>query len=430
MADKYQVIVVGAGLAGSAAAFKLAQAGLEVVLIERGQYPGSKNLSGGILYGGILNELIPAFWEEAPVERNITRNIVTFLTEEDSFSIETHNNRFSTPPYNGFSVLRGKFDRWLAEKAEEEGAMLVPGICIDGLVKENGKVIGVKADDEEMLADVVIAADGVNSFLAREAGLYKDLRKQDVAVGIKELIELPAGTIEDRFNLTGKEGTAYGIIGYATAGQAGGAFLYTNKESISVGLVIHLDDLLKEKRKAYDILEDFLEHPRIAPLVRGGKATEYGAHLIQEAGYDNLSRLYDDHLLVVGEAAGLLANNGLVIRGMDLAIGSGMLAAEAVLQAFDRNNFSADALSSYQKAMEQSFILKDMKTYSKAPGFMKGHRLYQQYPDMVTGLMEKIYAQDCSPKENIYKIALNQMKESQISLLNLAGDGRKGLFWL
>ena len=126
--DKFDVIIIGAGLAGSAAAYKLAQAGLQVVLVERGPYPGAKNLSGGILYGRVLHELIPNFWEEAPVERHITNNIVTFMTEDASFNVDYKSKALGDLPYNSFSVLRGKFDRWLGEKAEEAGAMLVPGI--------------------------------------------------------------------------------------------------------------------------------------------------------------------------------------------------------------------------------------------------------------------------------------------------------------
>ena len=121
----------------------MAQQGLEVVLIERGPYPGSKNLSGGILYGRVLNDLVPNYWEEAPIERYITNQVVTFMNENASFNINFKNPAFSTKPYNGFSVLRGKFDRWLAEKAEGEGVMLVPGIRVDHLLMKDNRVIGI-----------------------------------------------------------------------------------------------------------------------------------------------------------------------------------------------------------------------------------------------------------------------------------------------
>jgi len=427
MDDQFDVVIVGAGLAGSTAAYVLARAGLQVVLIERGPYPGSKNLSGGVLYGRVLHNLIPNFWEEAPVERYITDEIVTFMTGNASFNIGYKTQAFSAPPYNGFSILRGKFDRWLAEKAEEAGAMLVPGIRVDGLVRDGARILGIKAGDEEMLASVVIACDGANSFLAQEAGLRGRFDPSHLAVGVKELIELPRETIEERFNLTGDEGRAYGIVGFATRGVAGGGFLYTNKDSLSIGLVMHLDELIHTGLKPAEVIEDFLAHPAIAPLIRGGKLAEYGAHLVPEGGIPMLPRLFADGMLVAGDAAGLSVNNGFVVRGMDLAIGSGLAAAETILEAKGRNDFSAASLSAYQRKLDASFVMQDMRTYAKAPQFMKNARLYTTYPQILTGLMQEIYTQAALPKENLLPTLMKAVKESHVSLFDLGLDGWKGV---
>uniref|UniRef100_UPI0021AD3355 FAD-dependent oxidoreductase n=1 Tax=Neomoorella sulfitireducens TaxID=2972948 RepID=UPI0021AD3355 len=302
--DKYDVIVVGAGPAGLAASYKLAQAGLEVVLIERGDYPGSKNLSGGVLYSRVLEKLIPAFWEEAPVERYITNYLTTFMTRDDAFTLDFKTGSFAKPPYNAFTVLRAKFDRWLAEKAEEAAVALVTGIRVDSVLKEGDRVVGIRAGEEEMLSDVVIAADGVNSFLAEQAGLRKPIKLEHLAVGVKELIELPREVIEERFNLRGDEGAAYALVGEATHGIAGGAFLYTNKESISLGVVMRLDDLVKSGQQPSEIIEDLMEHPCIAPLIKDGRTIEYGAHLIAEGGMEMMPQLYTGGMLVAGDAAG------------------------------------------------------------------------------------------------------------------------------
>ncbi|BAE85585.1 FAD-dependent oxidoreductase [Desulfitobacterium hafniense] len=427
-ADKYEVIIIGGGPAGLAAAYKLAEAGIETVVVERGEYSGSKNLSGGILYSRVLEQLIPNYWEEAPVERCITNYLTTLMTQDDYFNLEYKGKALGNLPYNAVSVLRAKFDRWLAEKAEEAGAMIVTGIKVEKVIKEGTRIVGIRTGDEEMLADVVIAADGINSFIAQEAGLRGAIEPKHLAVGAKALIELPREVIEERFRLSGNEGAAYAILGEATYGVAGGAFLYTNLESLSIGVVMRLDDLVKEKVKPGDALDDLLEHPMVAPLVKGGKMVEYGAHLTGEGGLHMVPpQLYADGMLIIGDAAGFTINSGLVIRGMDLAIGSGMAAAAAVLEAKSKGDFSAGSLSAYQRNLDQSFVMKDLQLYVKAPDFMESDLLFKKYSHMVNNLFGKVYTHDLTPKEHLLKMAFKAIKESEIPLIGLAKDGLKGV---
>ena len=425
--DKFDVIVVGAGVAGSSTAYKLARAGLEVVVIERGQYPGSKSLSGGVLYGQVLHNLIPNYWKEAPVERYINRQVVTFMTEEASASLDFETRSFSEAPYNGFSVLRALFDRWLAEKAEDAGAMLVPGIRVDKLLMEEGRVVGIVAGEETMRADVVVAADGANSFLAQQAGLREHIPNAHMAVSVKELIGLPRQTLEDRFNLTGNEGAAYAIAGFSTRGIAGGGFMYTNKESISLGIVLRLDDLLRAKLKPAEVLDDFLACPMIAPLIKGGKLLEYGAHTVPEGGLHMMPQLYTDGLLIVGDAAGFTINSGLVVRGMDMAIGSGIAAADAILEAQAAGDFSAKGLSAYRRHLDDSFVMKDMQTYAKAPHFMENGRIYNTYPELAVNVLTDLFTMDSTPKAHILSSVMKTIKKSEVSLVSLAADSLKGI---
>src|SRR6266478_10045106 len=165
----FNAIVVGAGPAGSSAALALARAGLSVALIERGEYPGAKNVSGAALYAPeLLADLLPNYWEEAPVERYLVRRVITFLSQEASLAIDFRTDRYAKPPYNGFTLLRPKFDRWLASKAEEAGALLITSTVVDDLLYEREQVIGVRCrrGDGDLYAPIVIAADGANSFLA------------------------------------------------------------------------------------------------------------------------------------------------------------------------------------------------------------------------------------------------------------------------
>ncbi|HEY3437439.1 MAG TPA: FAD-dependent oxidoreductase, partial [Actinotalea sp.] len=328
----FDVIVVGAGPAGAVTATLLARKGLSVVLIERGEAPGAKNLSGGVLYGRVLDQVFPDFAAQAPVERRITRHVTTFLTPDSSVGIDYAGSTLAEP-VNAVTVLRAKFDPWLAERAEEEGVFLMPGVRVDELLREAGpdgtlRVVGVRAGDDELRARVVVAADGVNSFLARSIGLRDKPAEHHVAVGVKAVVQLPRTVIEDRFGVSGDEGAAHAIVGDCTLGIGGGAFLYTNTESLSLGVVLRLDDLVRSGRTAVEVFDHLVAHPGLAPYLRGGEIVEYGSHLVAEGGLAMLGEIVTDGMVVVGEAAGLTINSGLTVRGMDLAIGSAIAAAD------------------------------------------------------------------------------------------------------
>ena len=164
----------------------------------------------------------------------------------------------------------------------------------------------------------------------------------------------------------------------------------------------------------------------LAPLLKDGKLLEYGAHLVAEGGMDMLPRLYTDGMLIAGDAAGLSVNNGFVIRGMDLAIGSGMAAAETVIEAKARRDFSAQSLGAYAQKLESSYVLADMRTYARAPRFLQNERLYRAYPAVLTGLMTRIYDQKALPKEHLLQSLLHSLKEGHLSLFDLARDGLNG----
>ena len=166
----FDVIVIGAGVAGCVAAYQLARQGRSVLLIERGEAPGSKNLSGGVLYCRGIEQVFPGFAAEAPVERRITRNYISFLNAGSSVAIDYQDARLADP-VNAVTVLRAKLDPWLAAKCEQAGALIMPGVRVDQVLTEGGRVTGVRAGDDELRARVVVAADGVNSFIAKQAGL-------------------------------------------------------------------------------------------------------------------------------------------------------------------------------------------------------------------------------------------------------------------
>lgn len=424
MEERFDAIIVGAGPAGSIAAYCMAKEGLDVLLIERGTTPGSKNLTGGRLYGHSLDKIIPNFWKEAPVERMVTRETVTFLTGESAISLDVKSEKFNDSP--SYTVLRADFDAWLADKTEEAGAMVASGVLVDELLMEDGKVVGVRSGEDEMYANVVIAADGVNSLLAKKAGLRGELLPKHVATGVKEVIELPRKVIEDRFNLTEDIGAAQLFVGECTKGLQGGGFLYTNKDSISLGLVITAEEFAHTEYCIADLMEEFKMHPSIHPLIKDGKVVEYSAHLVPEGGLNMMPPLLTDGLLIVGDAAGLVLNTGYMVRGMDFAIASGEAAAKAVINAKNKEDYSKQSLSLYKEELESSFVLKDLKTYEKAPEFMENHRIFGQYPKLVEEMMINLFRVDGTPAQPLRKSMLAIVK-SHGGVIQLAKDAWKGV---
>ena len=427
----FDVVVVGAGPAGAVTAYRLAQAGLSVAMIERGEAPGTKNLSGGVLYGRVLDGLFPGFADQAPVERRITRHVTTFLTPDSAVGID-YSGRGLADPVNAVTVLRAKFDPWLAGQAEEAGAYLMAGVRVDGLLTEPGldgraRVVGVQAGEDQLRARVVVAADGVNSFLARSIGLRHQEPTNHMAVGVKAVMALPRTVIEDRFGVPGDQGAAHAIVGDCTAGIGGGGFLYTNTESLSVGVVLRLDDLLRSGRTAAEVFERYIEHPGLAPYLRDAKIVEYGSHLVAEGGYDMVGEVAADGLVVVGEAAGLTINSGLTVRGMDLAIGSGIAAADAIVEAVAAGDVSRGGLAGYRRRLEEGFVLQDMKTYARAPKFLERTGMYGAYGELAASVFHDVFALDGTPRRHLVSTARAALKKSPVGIRQLVSDGWAGV---
>jgi electron transfer flavoprotein-quinone oxidoreductase len=426
MARSFDVIVVGAGPAGSIAALKLARAGRSVCLLERGRYPGAKNMFGGPLHNTpVLNELLPDFAERAPLERHVYRKVLAFLTEDSAVSLDFDNERFDRPPYNGYTVFRPVFDRWLADEAVRAGAMLLADCAAEDIIRENGRVAGVtvKGREGELRGNIVIVADGVLSFLAKKAGLRRDFAPGDMGVGIKLLLGLPEAAINERFHLVRDQGADFSFLGM-TGGLRGGAFLYTNRETVSVGLVVHLDSLRDSGKTPYDLLNDFLRHPRVSRLLKGAVPLEYSAHLIPEGGLKGIPRLYTDGMMVAGDAAGLCYTNGINLEGINLAMTSGALAAETAIAALEAGDYSARSLAAYKKKLDNSFVIKDMKTFRNAAGMMHLERLFEVYPRVLAGIFERMYRVEGAPRSKLLRLARQEaMKE--VGLKDLLADGFK-----
>ncbi len=412
--EKVDVIIVGGGLAGLSCAYELADSGMAVIVLERGDFSGSKNVTGGRIYLSPLRNYLPDLWKEAPLERHVTKEILTLMGETNSTTFELYSERFNQKPYPSYTILRAKFDRWFSDLVSEKGVFVIPQKSVDDIIKDGEKVIGIKAGDEEIGADCVVAADGILSFLPEKVGLRQPFKPQHFALGFKEVIELPPQTIEDRFRLGEGEGAAQLFVGSLTKGMMGGGFLYTNRESLSLGIVVGLGSLnLREPREeVYKLLDHFKERPEIKNLIKGGNVIEYSAHLISEGGIQIKPKVYANGMLVVGDAAGLGLNMLVTVRGMEYAIASGVLAGRTIKGAKEKNDFSASSLSYYEKLLNESFIMKEMGTFKNSLSVLENERLFSKYPQAISDLFEKVMWVDENPKESLYKTIYQGLKEN------------------
>jgi len=425
--DKMDVIIVGAGLAGLSAAYFLADAGLDVLIVERGDFPGSKNVTGGRIYLNPIRDLFPDLWKDAPLERHVVRERLTPMAKESAMTIELRSERFNRQPYHSYTILRAKFDRWFADQVADRGAFLIPKNKVDDLIIEDGadkehpKVMGIVADGDEIYADVVVAADGILSFMAEKAGLRDKQQPRHFAVGIKETIELPRKTIEDRFNLEGDEGLAQLFFGELTQGMVGGGFLYTNLESVSLGLVLGIESMMERDplEEVHPLMEAFKERPEIRVLFEGGEVVEYSAHVLTEGGIHAMPKLYSDGIVVVGDAAGLGLSMLITVRGMEYAMASGAMAAQAIQRAKEKEDFSASSLAYYEELMRDSFVLKDLNTFRHTLEFMENPRLFSLYPQFICDLFEKMMWIGEGPKEGLFSTAFGEVRNKLLNLSTL-----------
>ncbi|MBP7791558.1 MAG: FAD-dependent oxidoreductase [Candidatus Goldbacteria bacterium] len=428
--EKFDVIIVGGGPAGLSSAYVAAKAGLQVVVLERGDFCGSKNVFGGIFFTNVLKQIMPDKISEMPYERIVTKRRWSFLTPDGEMSGGFKFSGFSHEPRNNsYTVIRAKFDKWMSEKAEEAGAMILTGAVVDDFIIENNKIKGVKVrmEDGNIYGDIIILADGVNSLLAKKLGMHKELPKEATITGVKEVIALPEEKIKDRFNLTGDEGVAYEYFGYSVKGATGSGFIYTNKDSISIGVGATIKSMLDHKYNPNDLLEYFKEHSAIAPLIRDGEQKEYSAHLIPDMGYNGISKLFKDNVMVVGDAAGFV-NASLFHEGTNLAMESGRIAGETAIEAKKKNDYSEKITSLYEKRLNESFVIKDLKKFRKLSKVLeKNTRLFDKYPAIMEEFVIDLFTVDGEPKDKKQKRLIKRLlkKESIFSLIKTALDARR-----
>jgi electron transfer flavoprotein-quinone oxidoreductase len=436
MEDKFDCIIVGAGVAGLAAAMTLARNNMKFLLIERGEFAGSKNVSGGVLWGHDLNKLVPNYWEEEDGgwERFINHRRLTFMDEQSTFSLDFKSSHFNETPYSGVVVLRSKFDMWLSNKVQEAidasdyamDSFIATNIKVDEILMENGKAVGIKTGEDEFHADSVIIAEGVNNLLTRQVGLQdKYVPADHMLTGIKEIIRFDQKVLEDRFQLNGLSGMSNEFVGWTTDGVEGGGFLYTNRDTISLGLVLGIKDMREKNKSPHDILNHFKKHPAIVDIIKGGEVVEYSAHVVSSGDKRAMPKeLYADGILLAGESANLLMNAGKAIQGMDYAMRSGILAAETIVKAKEKNDFTSATLKEYRKVMDDSYIMKDINGFQDAVHLLHTETMQQKVPNLVCDFGRQFFTIKNEPTPKSKDMLLGAIKRHS-SVWELAKLGFK-----
>ena len=410
--ERFDAIVIGAGMAGNAAAHTMASRGLKVLQLERGEYPGSKNVQGAILYADMVEKIIPNFREEAPLERHLVEQRFWMMTDRSHTGIQYRSDNFNEEKPNRYTIIRSQFDRWFSREVQAQGAIVITETTVTELVNDAyGKVIGVRTDRRggTIFADVVVIAEGVNGLLGTRAGLRALPKPEHVALAVKEMHFLPRETIDARFNLQGDEGVVIEAAGAISKGMTGMGFVYTNKESISVGMGCLVSDFAENSDTPNGLLESFKAHPSIKPLLEGSEVKEYAAHLIPEGGYNTIPELFGDGWVVVGDAAQL--NNAIHREGSNLALTSGRLAAEAIFQVKSRRDpMTKQNLALYKKYLDDSFVMKDLKKYKDMPALLhaQSQNYFLTYPTLVSKAMENFLRVDGTPKLDKEKASIRE----------------------
>jgi electron transfer flavoprotein-quinone oxidoreductase len=367
--EHYEAVVVGAGPGGAAAAASLAAQGVETLVLERGVDAGSKNVSGGLIYAEesapyTIDDLFPDFREaagERPVDDYYIHNVAGEKVKTFDLSrIHEHDTEWCE------AVLRRKMDSWLAErvheKTRETGGGLLTDVRVNGLLRADGEIVGVTCDELDPIeADLIVAADGVNSELARDAGLMDWEDPEEWFQGVKAVVEMDPEDVNDRFGIDDDEGAAHLFSGDLFDGVRGGGFLYTNESSLSVGTVFHLDSLAEERAEPHELLDSLLTHPLLDQWLQGEyEEREYSAKLVPDSKKVAHPSPHEGRLVLVGDAAGQMQAQGPLIKGMNHAVTAGGLVGEAFAEARGRGDPSMTG-QLYERKLREEGVLAQLR---------------------------------------------------------------------
>ncbi len=427
---EYDVIIVGGGCSGLAAATTCARAGLNTIVLERGK-PGNKNVMGGVLYTKSTNDVYPEFWRDAPVERPVLEQNLWVLTPDSAVKVGYRSQKFGEQgdqPPNCFTVLRSRMDNWFAKQATTAGALIVPNTTVTEPIRDGSRVVGVRTSRPlgDVYAPVTIICEGVNPQLTQALGMQGEIETHDMSSCTKEVLALPPQVIQDRFHVVPGEGVTIELFGDSSAGMLGMGWIYTNRDTISIGIGVSLDDYIKSEITPYDMLQRLKAHPMVAPLVDGGEVREYSSHMIPEGGWRKLPQLYGDGVMVCGDAGMLV--NAVHREGSNHATWSGKIAGETAIHAHEVRDFGKKTLAHYYHHLFKDVpTLQDLRKYRYAMEFPVKHRsVTNTYPDLASYAMREMLTMDGATKREKEFRILRQVLRAR-SIFGYVYDGLESL---
>jgi len=424
VSHKFDIIIVGAGPAGLAAAYELCRRGFKVVVLERGKRPGSKNMYGGRIYISEIEKHSSDIAKDIQkIGRRVIRETIMLTYGKTSLYFTIEADDWS----GGVVTSLTRFVENLAQKVESSGGILVTSARVDSLIVQDGNVRGVRCGVDTLNADFIIDSEGVNRILLENSKLVDKISPDNVALGLKEVYRVDSNDINKIFDLEDDKSMTVLALGEVLGYIPGGAFMYIDRGYVHIGFVIYLSHYYKIKNSIIKFFENIYKLPLFRQVVKYGERVEYGAKLVPVTPLPSISPV--NRLAVIGDAGGYIVHIGPIIRGVDYAVLSGLFTARAIVDMMEREKereYTYDRFNQYlMKYMKNSSMIRDLELFRKVYQYYKAEDIYRKYvgfivdfarnylevKDYVKSMSEAFYIASRRHGLSIWNIAIDYIKK-------------------
>ncbi len=422
MNERVQVVVIGAGLAGSAAALALARGGAKVVVLERRSEGELGHLPGGWISGAVVSKLFSNWRQEIPIERRVVEQRLSLLTQDGAVWIDHSDRSEGEKPASVFTMRRDRFDPWMLQKVREAGAELRLGVDVSGV--SYNAVVGrtqVVHSTGRIDCTVAVIATGIDALLRPNSRG----RPQPHLTGLHETLEGEAGLIDRRFGAKGDRGVVMRfVLGFLGAEERGLGYLATYRNGIGSGVVLQTPPTVDRESRVREVLEQFKGHWVVAPFLRN--LEKVGESVQRIPTHFSAGRLYAPGQLFAGDGGGLHGWSGAWTSGWSTALRSGRAAGAAALEAVRTNDGSEARLEAYVTHLREDGVIRDTRRGLRAMnGLWFDHRLHRTYPRAFSDLLHRMMTETGAPKEPIAKAARSVFRAQGVRAIGLLRDANR-----